>query len=263
MKTGAIIADADGTLIENGELYFPRELVEVIKKARKSHLFSIASGRDLRFLQKLRGQIIEDETLNPYEAVIYEDVGLSIVNGESYVLGGIDQQTLERISLFFNQNPQLFAGLTPLPDGNFTLKTAWVTYEFADKRSTNRRVLEERFPKIKEALLSVAPEAEVKMSADAIDVMGNGLDKAIAFRKYVGLLKERLGIPHRNILVVGDAPNDKAMMINAVQNGGLAAYVGKDYNLERILSEFGNVIVTKQKGQRGTEEAIRKLILKE
>jgi len=251
-----IIADADGTLISRGDIdNCPDRLKQAIRDVReKGYLFSMASGRDLSFMRRLRESIIEEKPKEG-EAILYEDVCLEI-GREKYVLGGLNPEVLERIKQFYADNGKFFEGLVPLPNNNFTIRYSWVTEEFARGEGTNKRVLDARYDFIKRLIEERFEGVEVTKSADGIDVVRKGANKLIALERYLEILRN-FGVNPEQILVIGDAKNDEGMLERIMDSGGFGALVGEDKELERRLRRFGNKLhIPENKGPLGTAEVI-------
>jgi HAD superfamily hydrolase (TIGR01484 family) len=251
-----ILADIDGVLIENGMVNsFLKELKDKINELReKGILFSFVSGRDYKFIDKLREKVIEKQ-IKKNESILYEDVGLKLFSGEEHVLGGVEKRILEKLNSFHKEYQKIFTGLVPLPNNNFQLRYSWVTEEFAQGKDTNLKILEEKYPKIKNLLKSKFPNIEIKKSADAIDVVGKGCDKIISVKKYLEILEDK-GISQKDVLIIGDSESDKKMLEYILENGGKAGFVGDNKNLEDNLKNKG-AYISKQKGMKGTLEILK------
>lgn len=256
-----ICADADGTLISNGNLKeINPSLKKVINYARdEGILFSIDSGRDFITLQNLFSSIT-NSFLKSREALLYEDVGF-FVNKEHQVFGGVEKKLLEKIRDLPLINSGLFTGLVPLPDNKFQYRTAWVTKEFAQNQSTNIAVLQKGYIRIKEFIEREYPNLEVKKSADGIDVVARGVDKKIPFQNYLDLLNKVYNIFPKEILVIGDAENDLGMINHILEKGGKAGFVGNEEILTEDMKSSSNFYLSDLKGPKGTTELINKYIL--
>ncbi len=227
----------------------------------------MASGRDYGFIETLWEKITKDPiTMKQNEAIIYEDVCIQ-TRDEKYILGGLNSEALRLIKQIESQNPDLFAGLTELPDSNFTIRTSRVTKEFAQGKGTNKAVLDKRYPTVKAHFYGIRGQypslanLDVRKSADAIDFIERNSHKGTAFNKYLELIAKN-GIKGENVLVVGDAPNDEEMMKRVLYEGGTAGYVGYDKDLESRLIKVksGRLIIPSQKGPVGTAQIIRDVL---
>jgi|SRR3989338_1641256 len=251
-----VIADADGTLISNGSIEStPLALKKVIRNIRDAGiLFSIISGRDEPFLRELYRNLVSPSEPKQQEALMYEDACIRLFSGEVYCLGGIDSSVLDQINKMYDKRRDLFAGLVSLPNNKFTIRASWVTEEFASGKPSNVQTLDERYESIKELTEEGFPMVEVVRSADAIDVISRGVNKALSLTKYLGLLKGQIAPPE--VLAIGDAVNDEKMLRLISEAGGKIGFVGTDKDLEARISVMKNGYISNQKGPFGTCEVI-------
>jgi hydroxymethylpyrimidine pyrophosphatase-like HAD family hydrolase len=260
-----LVADIDGTLISKGSVYtLSMELIERVRAGREEgKLFTPASGRDKVFQNDLRRRIIgQGMPIKFGEAILYEDVGLEFQGSDvhSKIYGGIPSDRLGLIRNLYDQHPELFKGLVPLPNNHFTVRHSWVTEEFSRNEPTNADVLNKRQGPIKSLIESMFPYVdgvEVVRSADAIDVVAKGANKIIAFGAYTTALRA-MKISPKGILCIGDAQNDEYMLMNAVEAGGRAAFVGPSEEIRARLNGIDRIYLSEKHGPEGTLEVLRK-----
>lgn len=260
MSIKAILADIDGTLITNGNLSsIPEELTAEIQafRSQEGGLFSLVSGRDKPFQEKLRIQIFGVKKPLANEALIYEDTCLVLGSGEDRCLGGLFPETLAEIDQLKNDHPEAFKGMVPLPNTEFTVRRGYVTKEFARGEKTNSAVLQKAYDQAKRLAKEISSSVRISKSTDGLDFTDQNTHKGVPFKEYLSILENRAGIFPESVLVIGDAGNDLEILNMVQERGGIAAFVGTDENLVARLAQKG-VYISQEKGPEGTLEVIRK-----
>lgn len=263
LQIKSILADCDGTVIEHGKIngYHPK-LPEILQQARNSGLaFSLASGRDYYFLEKLHQSLVGSPIKN--EGILYESCCLRLFgNHESYILGGLTSQQVKDIRNFVRQQDKSFLqGLAHLPEDQCETVVSWVTEEFARRGPTNFEVLERQYQIIKPIIEPEFPYTKVIMTSDAIDIEGKDVSKAQATQKY----SELTGIPLHQIAVIGDSSNDLPMFEVVGKAGGLVIYVGEhpqQEKEEKIIKKYQHHFISEEKGSAGMAEGIEYILTK-
>jgi len=259
-KFKAVSLDIDGTLIENGDANnLNSDLKKEIKRIReKGILFSINSGRDIDFERALYNSFIGDLSPIPGEALLYEDVGLSLIQGENYVLGGLNKDLLEKVENLFKENSELLKGLVSLPNSKSKYKASRVTKEFAENKPSNKKLLEEKYIQIKDLIEEKYGETAMAIkSADAIDIIDKNANKKFPFEKYLLILEEEYSISPKEVLFIGDSENDFGAIEILLQKGGSVGFVGDEKKLTENLRNHSNLYVSDIKGPKGTADIIR------
>lgn len=262
MEIKLILADIDGTLIERGDIRsIPQGLVQRVQELReKEVLFSLASGRDLQFQENLQRVISGEKPKKDFEGFIYEDGCLRLGNGEDYKFAGLGEQDLASIDRIYRENPNgTFNGMVPLPNTRFLIRRAYVTKEFAGHNPTNDPILQRAYEMASELSRNgtIPKSVRVSRSTDGLDFTDPNAHKGISFRKYLDILEERAKILPNQLLVIGDAGNDKELIEITLEKGGRAAFVGRNPQLTEEFRFLG-AYVSKEKGPLGTLEAIKK-----
>lgn len=251
----AILADADGTLIEGGNIYYiESSLQEVIQQAReKGILFSLASGRPYFEQEPLHRLIRGSSTYLPGEGILYEASCVRLFGSEmSHRLGGLSQEQIKDVKDFASRQ-ELFAGMVSQANNKqYETTTGYVTPTFRTAGKTDFSLLQQTYNQVKPILEDRFPFLEVVMSADAIDINAKGVTKALPTKKYAKLT----GISLDEIAAIGDSGNDMPMLDVVGKAGGLAIYVGKKKEQEEIVRGYTHHFIPEQKGPLGTAEAI-------
>jgi len=258
-KISAILSDADGTLIEGGQLNnFPLELKEAIQKVRECGiLFNLASGRPYFEQIELYRLLIKPDIPKRNEGILYEGSRVRLL-GEStaHILGGLSREQIKEIEEFLDKQ-NLVAGLVHQANNDkYETQTGYVTPTFISKNRTDIELLEQRFRKIKPAVENAFPHAEVSMSADAVDIFYRGLTKARPAIKY----SELTGIPLNQIAAIGDSGNDMPMLEVVGEERGLVIYVGENPEQIGTIKKYKQHFIPNHKGPKGTIEGLEYIL---
>lgn len=260
----AILADCDGTVIENGIITnYSKNLPCVINETRKRGIaFSFASGRDYDYLKRLHNLLIKDSDI-PHalgkEGIIFECGGVKLINQpEKYLFGCLDEFQVARIKTFFEkQNPLLLEGLCKLHDDASTTVVSWVTQEFNRGKPTNQLTLERQYRMIKPLVEQKFPYAQVVKTGDAIDIEGKGLSKKRSVVEYSKLT----GIDLSQLVAIGDSANDWGLFEAIGGAGGLVIYVGiNEEQRNKVKKEFKNNLIPSATGSEGTVQGIEHIL---
>ena len=254
----AILADADGTLIENGKInnVLP-ELQEVVREARtQGILFNLASGRPYAEQEPLHRLITGTNSPHLMEGILYEASAVRLFGrNESFVMGQLYPEQIEELKSFVKNN-NLFPGL--VPNENEEFGKSYVTPGFLRGDGTNENLIKNIFSEVKPVLELQFPYLEVTRSADAIDITAKGITKADPTKKY----SELTGISLNQLAYFGDSGNDMPALKVIGEAGGLAIYVGKNKEQEKIIRSHENHFIPQYTGPKGTVQGIKYIMEK-
>ncbi len=257
MKIDAALFDVDGTLLKYSTIdSFPEELPKEIDNMRSQGVaFSLSSGRDRPFLNRLRENMIGRD-FKEGEGLIFEACYLQMAGqGETYNLGGLTGEQLNSIKEYVSGRPEWLEEMVfPYCKDAIGL-VDFVTKRFVDDEGTDQELLERRYQVIKPAIEAEFPFVRVNKTADAIDVEGKHGSKAKAVRKY----SEVTGIPLSNIAYFGDSSNDFPAFEVIGPAGGVVVYVGDDPSRAEKVRLYENGIVSESKGPDGTLQTLKEL----
>jgi sucrose-phosphate synthase len=232
-----IISDIDNTLIgeENDHL---EELLDVLKKHRKTIGFGVATGRTI---DSARAYLEENGVHAP--DIIISSVGAEIYYGKNihYAKGWA-----AHISAKWDRE-KIVKALEEIPFLTYQAETTQRQF----KVSYDMGLGKDRLPKIHEQLLRNKCRYTLIYSHDKyLDILPYRASKGKALR-YLGYKWE---IPLNNFLVCGDSGNDEEML----RGDPLAGIVGNySPELEKLKGQR-NIYFAKQKYAGGILEAIRK-----
>ncbi len=291
----AALFDVDGTFTETDKLTsYPVELPGLIKLVRnQGTAFVLSSGRD-RYAQgelwlSLVGndlkpnegilseyvftQVFDHERerpsleelginlddlnnrLNQAEDVLNEKTYFKIFGNEESQVGGLLNKQRETLKHYILEKDGWTKGMVFPYLKRARSLLGMVTEGFVDGSGTNEDLLAEKFSEIKPKVNNDFPYVQVTRSKDAIDFMGKDVSKARTVLSY----SQITGISLSEIVYFGDSSGDMPAIELVLDSGGTGVYVGKNNGHITKVNGYANGIVTKQKGPRGTLEAIKQI----
>ncbi|MBI2573102.1 HAD family phosphatase [Candidatus Woesearchaeota archaeon] len=252
----AILADIDGTLIENGNISSVHaELQTLIQQFRSTGvLFSLCSGRALAEQRLFYGLLLGENKPHETEAILYESSSIYFPQSrQSHQCGGLTKSQMSAVQKFIVEK-NLLDGLVEQENSEtYQTSLGYVTPSFFAHSPGDRVLLTQVFLRVKPILEKEFSFLRVVQSADAIDILAKGIHKGLVVEAY----SRRTGIALSQMVVIGDSGNDLEMFEIVGKAGGMVAYVGNDIEQEKFVQKFHNAYIPQKRGVEGTINVLK------